>query len=369
MNITWDIINDYKDRGYVNVSRHPELPLSVVCYTRTVQFERAWDDVTKNARGLVVHDDGRIIGRGLPKFFAVGDPIAVIPPLDTFHSAFDKMDGSLIHVGEYEGELLIWTKGSFTTPHADAAREFLKGWRPNPGTTALFEGIFGSLNRVVVDYGDYRGLVLLGEVELESGKDWKHPEDVAAETGWGGDTCVERSGVALRDLVALTEDPENGDNREGFVMVWPREDAPAHRLKVKFHRYLTLHKLMTGLTPKRVFEKYIESLELGEEAGGELWEAFLEMIPDELDSAVEAIIHDINVQAAKAYTNAANWADVIARESTNRGEAAKHMANLPHDVRSLAWLLYDGKTDRAWLQAVRAAEVGSGMLMVLDDDG
>lgn len=368
MNITLDILADYEARGYVSSSRHPTLPLSVWCYTRTVQFERAWDDVTRNTRGLVMHDDGRVIGRGMPKFFAYRDPIAVVPEAE-FYTAFDKMDGSLIHVGEFEGELIVWTKGSFTTPHCDAAREFLQGWRPSPGTTALFEGIFGSLNRVVVDYGSYRGLVLLGEVDLVTGKDWKHPDDVAHETGWWGDTCVERSGFPLHQMVALTEDPENGDNREGFVVVWPRKDAPAHRIKVKFHRYLTLHKLMSGLTGKKVHETYLQSLELGEEGGAELWEAFLEMIPDELDSAVEEIVREINRQARIPYTEASQHAVRIKFGTANRAEAAQKMAKLSHEIRSLAWLLYDDKTERALLQAARSAVIENGMLMVLDDEG
>ena len=370
-----EILFDYEERGLVSASYHPTLPLMVWCYTRACQFERAWDDVTRNARGLVTHArSGTVIGRGMPKFFAYRDPIAKIPPTTEFYTAFDKMDGSLIHVGEYEGELLIWTKGSFTTPHTDAARDYLQGWKPNPGTTALFEGIFGPLNRVVVDYGSYRGLVLLGEVELLSGKDWKHPDDVAAETGWPGDTCVERSNVPLQQMVSLTEDPENGENREGFVVVWPRKNAPADRIKVKFHRYLTLHKLMTGLSARRVHEKYIEVLDL--QARGldddpeiSVWEEFLATIPDELDSAVQAVIKDIQAQALIPYRDAMNWAKAIKSVAVDRADAARHMANLPHATRSLAWLLYDGNDDRAWLEAARHVEVAVGQLMVLNDEG
>lgn len=369
MNITLDTLYDYQARGLVSSSRHPSLPLTVWSYTRTVQFERAWDDVTRNARGLVTDDDGNIVGRGLPKFFAYRDPIAVIPPPTEFHTAYDKMDGSLIHVGEYEGELVVWTKGSFTTPHCDAAREHLQGWRPRAGTTALFEGIFGPLNRVVVDYGSYRGLVLLGEVELATGKDWAHPEDVAAETGWPGDTCVERSNLPLAHMVALTENPENGDNREGFVVVWPRRNAPAHRIKVKFHRYLTLHKLMTGLSRKKVYETYVQSLELDEEAGAELWENFLDLIPDELDDAVHAVVADVKAQAERPFAEAHAWVYAVKAETETRAEAARHFANLPHDLRSTAWLLYDGHVERAKLQLIKRADPGEGMLMVLDDEG
>lgn len=364
MDITLEALREYEAKGLVHASRHPDLPLTVFCYTRTVQFERCWDDITRNARGLVVHDDGRIIGRGLPKFFAVGDPITQLP-LDEEYMSFDKADGTLIHVVEYEGELLVWTKASFTTEHSVEARKYLQGWKPNPGTTTLFEGIFG-FNRVVVDYGEFRGLVLLGEVENETGIDWKHPEDVAAETGWPGEVAVERSGLPLYDMIDLCADPDNGQGREGFVVVYPRDGAPAHRVKVKFVKYLALHKLMTGLTPRRVKETYLAALR-DEAGGGDLWEEFLEKIPDEMDSAVQAVVNDLNIQAYTELLLAEAAVEKV-QGLTTRREVAEVLSEVPGDIRSLAWLIYDHKDAQARLKALEAVEVSADPLLVLEED-
>ena len=361
--ITLPKLKQYEAEGLVSGSRHPSLPLTVWCYTRRVQYERAWDEVTMGTRGLVTHDDGRIIGKGFPKFFAVGDPIAQLPE-DQPYTVFDKADGTLIHVTEYEGELLVWTKGSFIAPHVEAAMPYLTGWKPNPGTTALFEGIFG-FNRVVVDYGAFRGLVLLGEVDHVSGKDWTHPEDVAADTGWSGETVVERSTLSIPYITSMCADPQNGENREGFVVVYPRDNAPAHRLKVKFDWYLRLHKIMTHLTPRRIHEVYIDGLRSDDFDG--LWEAFLAQIPDEMDSAVSEVVEALLSHCRGLYELAEAGVARVA-DIPERRDIAEVFARLEPQVRPLAWLLLDGRTDDAWLVAAKSFPAGTDPIMAVQDD-
>lgn len=369
---TYEQVQEYVERGLIKLSAHPTLPLVVACYTRTVQFERLWDEVTTAARGLVFNTEtGEVVGAGYRKFFAVGDPIAVVPPYGEPYTAFDKVDGSLIHVGEFDGELLVWTKGSFTTEHSVQALEYLKSWRPSPGTTALFEGIFGSLNRVVVDYGQFRGLVLLGEVDVATGKDWKNPFDVAEDTGWPYEVVTERDGITVDFLTTLCADEENGPDREGFVIVYPRENAPAHRLKIKFVQYLKLHKLMTSLTTKRVRDTYIEAMETDYRDGGELgkalWDAFLDLIPDELDSAVQSVINQMISEAQDACAEA-KCAGLAAALLPTRALAAAELSKLPSDVRSLAWFFYDGKEELAALTALKRVEIETEMLLQIEDD-
>jgi RNA ligase len=346
--ITIPKLKKYEADGLVHGSRHPSLPLTVWCYTRKAQHERVWDEVTTGARGLVMHDDGHVVGRGLSKFFAADDPLAKISPLDTF-GIFDKMDGTLIHVTEYEGELLIWTKGSFVGPHVEAARPYLTGWRPNPDTTTLFEGIFG-FNRVVVDYGQFQGLVLLGEVVHSSGKDWNHPMDVADDTGWSGEVVVERN-ITLDYIRTICSDPENGEGREGFVVVYHRPNAPANRVKVKFEWYLQLHKLLSNLTPRRIHEAYLDSLRQDE--GAALWEAFLAQIPDEMNSDVQNIVEALLAHCRGLY-EAAEAAVSAASEITERRDIAEEFDKLDPSVKAIAWLLLDGRSEDAWLLAARS---------------
>lgn len=355
--ITLDALRDYEARGLVHASRHPTLPLTVFCYTRTVQFERCWDNITRNARGLVLDDDGVIVGRGLPKFFAVGDPLCEVPSGN--HGTFDKADGTLIHVAKYDGQLVTWTKASFNTEHSAEAHKYLEGWEPNDSTTALFEGIFG-FNRVVINYGTFRGLILLGEVENRSGKDWKHPEEVAEETGWPGE-IVQEQNMLRTDLETLCADPEAGSNREGFVLVWPREGAPSHRVKIKFAQYLILHRTMTNLTHRRVHEMFLARMT--EPNGVQLWDEFLDLIPDEMDTAVQAVVNDIVAQAELIYQLAVTHVSGL---KGIRREVAALIGNNPD--RKYIWLAFDHKWEALAVQALRAVEVPVEPLLVIEDD-
>ena len=60
----------YIDSGLVSEKEHPTFPLLIYNYTPVCQFSKAWDEVTKMCRGLIVHKETReIIARPFPKFF------------------------------------------------------------------------------------------------------------------------------------------------------------------------------------------------------------------------------------------------------------------------------------------------------------
>lgn len=330
-------VDQYVESGLVRSVRHPQLPLVILCYTHLAQYMRAWDDVTKECRGLVVDLDGRVVSRGLPKFGNYGDPLFGTAP-DAPFVAHEKYDGSLIHVSSYEGELLVHTKGSFTVNHVQAAIPFLAGWAPNEGATALFEGIFG-FNRVVVDYGDFRGLVLLGEVEHVSGLDWRDPSFIAEETGWFGE-IARPAAFSLESMVRTMQDPESGDNREGFVLTWPNEGGPAHRLKIKFSRYVRLHSLMSNVTERRIHDAMLEGT----------FEEFLSSCPDEIYSDVERVFQRFTSEALEICNQARSF---VSCHRESRKDAADDHRNAPGALQGIVWSLYDGQQERAFKSALR----------------
>lgn len=321
-------LRDYEDRGLVRSVRAPDRPLTLWCYTHTAQFSRTWDDVTTVARGLVLADDGSLVARPLPKFFGLGDPLAGPLRRDPF-TVYDKMDGSLILVSEFEGELVVTTKGSFTTTQAEAAKALLTGWSPLPGTTALFE-FLAPWNRIVVDYGDFEGLVLLGAVSHDTGFDSWSPHEYAELTGWWGEVVVSRR-MSLETLVAMVQDPEAGPNREGFVLVWEAQNGPALRLKAKFAQYLELHGTMTMTTNRTVWE----ALSTG------TLEQILAAIPDELYDKVQGCVNGIMSEYDRIMHDAQQVAQAALGCST-RGEAAELVRASDVDHR-VAFKLLDGK--------------------------
>lgn len=337
MQVDIERLKDYWLSGRLRKSDHPTLPLHVWTYSQQTVFNREWDDLTLMCRGLVTDNEGFVVSRPFPKFFNWGEPLA---PSDTSLPfwAYEKMDGTLIIVGKYEDELIVSTKGSFTTWHSEVAREMLAGFEPLKGCTFIFELIHPQ-NRIVVDYGDYEGCVLLGAVENETGLDHFQPDIVADQVAWWGDV-VRPHKLNLSQTLASVKDPENGENHEGFVLVYPNSDGPSVRVKLKFAQYVQLHSILTRLNNVSIWEA-VRNNQL---------EALLDVIPDEMYDKINDYASQLEIEWAKimaAHTTYAATAEVA--WATRKEQAAYIMANAEYPA--LAFSLLDGKIEAARTKA------------------
>ena len=87
-------LNKMIAEGYVKVAFHPSEDLYIYNYSQTAQYERVWNEVTLQCRGLILDGKGKIIARPFPKFFNLGETEnQIIPPLP--FEIYEKMDGSL----------------------------------------------------------------------------------------------------------------------------------------------------------------------------------------------------------------------------------------------------------------------------------
>lgn len=254
--------------GYVSYQTHPEFPeLQVYCYTNKAVIEQMWNDVTMKCRGLIVNwDTKEILARPFDKFFNYGESsqkIQLFPDDDVL--VYDKVDGSLgILYRRPDGHIAIATKGSFTSEQAIKATQMIRRhmtthFRENERTW-MFEIIYPG-NRIVLDYGDFEGLVLLGARNIEEGDEWL-PEELL---DWKGRKATYYRYNTLRDVLEAPDRP----NAEGYVVYVP---DMCTRVKIKQADYLALHKIVTGLTRKRIWENIQEGYTL---------ESLLEIIPDE----------------------------------------------------------------------------------------
>lgn len=316
----------YEARGLIKGSRRDGF--TVWCYTQQCVYERQWDEVTRSCRGLITGPNGELVARPFPKFHNYDEPEAVLETGPFY--AFDKMDGTLIVVGEYKGEAVVSTKGSFDTWHSEAARNLLMGFVPPEGQTVLFELIHPE-NRIVVDYGDYTGLVLLGLIDNDTGADVGLPED-GLDIGWHGDIVVRRN-FNLKSMIATIKNPEAGAGREGFVVAWPHKDRPWNRVKLKFDLYVKLHGIYTGLTNRRVWECMVD----------DTISELLEIAPDELHDAIKDTMRDLDGAANDLVKQALQIGSEAALEPTRKDAAAHIMANSTRPVTGLAFKVYDGK--------------------------
>jgi RNA ligase len=112
--------------------------------------------------------------------------------------------------------------------------------------TPIVEIIY-SENRIVVDY-DYEGLVLLGLVWKNTGYEMSYlaAEEFARTHQF---PLVRRFEKSLAECAG-----ENENNAEGYVLTYP---STGLKVKVKFEEYVRLHRILTGLNPRAIWEMLV----------------------------------------------------------------------------------------------------------------
>lgn len=341
----------YQDQGLIKASKGGDF--TVWCYTPDCVISHAWDDVTRACRGLVFHEDGTLVSRPYPKFFNWNQPEAVMEhgPFD----AYEKMDGTLIVVGNYHGEPVVCTKGSFGTWHTERAEKLLMGYCPPPGVTALFELITPD-NRVVIDYQGFEGLVLLGGVWNDTGEDTEQPDQFAENTGWPGEVVVRRN-FNIHSMLTTIQDPEAGEGHEGFVVVWNKPGQPSNRVKLKFDSYMKLHAIYSDLTTKRVWNAvYDQNVE-----------ELLQLAPDEFEDTILKCAGGILQETETLISFARESAEAAREHGNTRADAAYYIMStgaVPRDLTSLTWLAYDGKDELLRQAAVKLARPETKPLVI-----
>lgn len=235
--------------GFVKVQRHPDFPdrLAIANYTKKAQTNYHWNAVTEQCRGLIFDPrTNEVIARPFRKFYNYDEPQAdKIMGLEEIR-AFDKMDGSLgiaypIPGTDYE-EYAIATRGSFASDQALWATAWLKERRAEmpfiPNVTDLFEIIYPD-NRIVVSYGEYEGLKYLGSINTHNG-----------HFVYEDDMFDDRAELLYTGTLEGLMNRAARSNAEGFVVV----ASGNRRVKVKYEEYVRLHRIVTNLSERAVWE-------------------------------------------------------------------------------------------------------------------
>jgi len=247
---------------------HPTHDLLIWNYTPQCQFARAWDEVTMQARGLITRSDGTIVAKPFKKFMNYEEHQEPIP-LEPF-KVTEKMDGSLGILYFADGMPSIATRGSFTSSQAERATQILYQKYPDfipslqqwPYYTLLFEIIFKE-NRIVVDYGQMEDLVLLTIIHTETGEEYDIHHPIWRKM-WPFPLVKHYDGIT--DIAVLKSMEE--ENREGFVIHF----ESGLRLKCKFSEYVRLHRLITQVNARVIWDLLRNNLPFDE---------LLARVPDE----------------------------------------------------------------------------------------
>lgn len=276
------------DDGYVKEQTHPDAPYFILNYTDKCTWDEEWNEVTLQCRGLIVHrETWEIIARPFRKFFNHDQVQAPKLELDDAVQVLDKLDGSLgIQYRLPDGSPAIATRGSFTSEQALWATDWLRFNTASvppvgPNETYLYEIIYPE-NRIVVDYNGFEGLVLLGTMNIETGK-----VTVLQASNYTPIAAIHPYKTWGEVLAA----PDR-DNAEGFVVY---KVATGEMVKVKYEDYKRLHKYMTRVTERHVWECLAEERSLEMEFAG---------APDEFHDWVRQVADRLHADFEKRHLEA-----------------------------------------------------------------
>jgi len=256
-----------KREKYINCQKHDSLDLFIWNYNHFCQFDRAWDEYTEQARGLVTNLEGNIVARPFRKFFNLNEhektKIENLP--NELPEIMEKYDGSL-GIQYYDNDkVCITTRGSFNSDQAIWATEWMKKFDKldfMPGFTYLYEIIYPE-NRIVVNYGERAELVLLAIISLGTEVVEIDYRQEAKRLNLNFASVINNT---LQNLI--TEMKKLSANEEGFVLKYKN----GLRVKMKGDEYVRLHRLITGFSTKSIWECL---------KNGDSIEDILQDVPDE----------------------------------------------------------------------------------------
>lgn len=173
----------------------------------------------------------------------------------------------------------VATRGSFASEQAIHATEVWRSryagtFEVDPAYTLLFEIVYPD-NRVVLDYDEFDDLILLGAVHIETGFSVADISQIV----WPGPRTTVFPYASLAEALAVPPRP----NAEGFVVHLVDKDD---RIKVKQEDYIRLHRILTGLTARTVWEHLLTGQPLAD---------LITPLPDEFHDWVANVAAGITV--------------------------------------------------------------------------
>ena len=270
-----------KDR-FVNVQSHPTLPLNIYNYSQSCQFEKMWNVVTMECRGLILDIDYNIVARPLKKFFnaeEIGINEVNEKMLNMSYNIFNKDDGSLGILYHHQNEYGIATRGSFTSDQATWATTFINEHYSDElkklntdEFTYLFELVYPE-NRIVIDYHGESKLIAITKIEKSTGVSiWDFCEFKQEMNGLNFETVKQIPIATHTDFDSLKL--KDIENEEGYVLQFFDD----YRIKIKFETYVKIHRVATNVTARAIWDVLRKNENLNE---------LLEYAPDELFDWIE----------------------------------------------------------------------------------
>ena len=268
--------------GRIIKSEHPSYPLWILNYSASTQYDKFWTPLTLMCRGLVInYNTGEIVARPFPKFFNWEELSSI--PNESFE-VYEKLDGSLGIIFQYNGEWILASRGSFISEQAIKGSELLRTKYVNSlqmkfggsPLTLLVEIIYPQ-NRIVVSYENVEDLIGLAIINTQTGEELpiEYFNQIKMKTAKMYSGISNSSFERLKEIVS--------PNEEGFVIRF----KSGFRMKIKGEEYVRLHRIVTNVSTKTIWEHLSNELSMNE---------LLEKVPDEFYNWVKTTINNLNTQ-------------------------------------------------------------------------
>lgn len=320
---------EFRNRNkYIIENQHPTLPLIVWSYNDTCQYDKAWDEYTTIARGLITDKEGNIVARPFKKFFNLNEVEETkeenLP--EELPKVYDKLDGSL-GIQYYDGDkVCIATRSSFIGEQAVWATEWMSEWTKSDfleGYTYLWEIIYPE-NRIVVNYLNRKELVLLAVINIEIGEEIADLKEEAKRIGTQTPQMFNMSvPLIIKDVKTLSI------LREGYVLVY----SNGLRVKLKGAEYVRIHKIISHFSVKGIWECCKEGNDLA---------VLIEGIPDELYREVMDIANELKEKYAMLEYRAKEVYTLI-RDYPDRKSQAIFLQRYEGQVKGIVFAMLSGK--------------------------
>jgi RNA ligase len=227
----------------VSKRKHPFYDLWIYNYTDSAQHKpiSEWTDALRDCRGLILDESGNLVARGFRKFWNLEQTPEIVENPE-WMKVFDKMDGSMGIVFRHPSRfgLIVSTRGSFQSDQAVEAQKMIDShpyaYTLRTGLSYIFEIIYPE-NRIVVDYGSRRELVLLAVLNNDGDDDWVELDR------------VKRWFPKAQVFPDVNVDRGKGTEAEGFVVVTDKG-----RVKVKTEDYKKLHRLFFSTNTRTIWQ-------------------------------------------------------------------------------------------------------------------
>ena len=273
MNLYQQYVNLKQQEGAIKMMENPKNNLVTVSYIHSgVDFS---NPLYRRARGLTMTKEGDIVLRGFEKFFNYKELETYDTYTDEFKQEYsliengvnkkvtvqEKLDGTMVLLGVYQGEFIVSTTSSTNNNYADKIltyvnntdtfkpiKEYLMSL-PIPHTL-IFEYI-GPFNQIVVFYEEM-DMVLLGQVNNHTGRvtGVHETQHIAKKLNV---TSPELYEYTIDELVYLQQ---TLDGVEGFVAI----NDDNRRIKFKTHYWFDQSKNRTIFFNDRLTRNTVDTV-------------------------------------------------------------------------------------------------------------